>query len=154
MDAEGRTCRTGLYAGLIIVACTQVTLDCQLLANFTKGVKRLLNVERARSSHSICHRQQLFTSLLSCAFREEVAKALPQRTLFNFLCERYNRNVVIRTPLGTNATADTAFGDIHLTTGHACNTGATTEHTHGVLALTTGGSDADVAYDHPFAVHA
>ena len=70
------------------------------------------------------------------------------------LFKSHDRDVIVGTAFGTDATTDTALGDIDLASGQASDTGAATEQADGVLALATGGGDADVADDHSFAVHA
>ena len=98
------------------------------------------------------------TAFFTTAFAEEVREMLPARLgvipIARLILQRHNLNVVVRTAFGADAAADAAFGDVDFATGQASDTGAATEHTDGVLALATGGGDADIADDHAFAVHA
>src|SRR5712691_1291745 len=100
------------------------------------------------------HGKRFTPALFASALREKAAELLPGGLGFRFILKCHNRDVVVRTTLGADATADAAFGYIDLATGKACNASTATQHADRVLTLAAGGGDTDVANDHALAVHA
>ena len=80
-----------------------------------------MGIEGPRSS--LQHRQRFASSFFACTFREETAEPLPTRigiskpTSGGLIFKVHDRDVVVGTALGTDATADAAFGDVDLSTG-------------------------------------
>src|SRR5947209_7101003 len=104
---------------------------------------------------SCCHWQVFPSALFARAFREETAKSLERGTVGSILFFKcHDRDVIVWAAFSTDATADAAFGDVDLPAWHACDSSAATEHAHRILTLAAGCSNADVANDHAFAVHA
>src|SRR5438270_2540365 len=99
------------------------------------------------------HRQCLTPTFLACTLDKEAAEMLPARGSFAFILQGSNGNVVIGTAFGTDTAANTTFSYIDLSGGETGDTGTATQHTDGVLTLTTGSGDTDIADHHPFTVH-